>query len=355
MSADNMTDVSEEEKGAEKEEKELEQKWKNLHAGNLDHDLLPDDEEDQFPPGSMKGKVAHILTHWKFELFIVVLIIGDLVFTLIEVGIDYKMVCVGGELVPVGRQSIKGLSMQQYPMTPTFKSMPSTLHDLGHNTSLSSPAFSADTVSLQNEAVRGAVMLQVSNAVEGLARVAHFTNKQSEEVPAAQPEGSENAETEEEGHGEHEDSHTLVCEGPHGENRHHLSHTCHLGSVAILTVFLMELMAKAWVNFSKFVSSFFQLLDLAVVSISFIVDFVWPFVIGHLVKSASDHLLGESQSDAIKFLLLTVRLLRIVRVIHGGYGVLSKGLAYTKELKEKVKEKEEEIIKLKGELAAAKK
>jgi len=355
MPAGDMTDVREGEKEAEKEEKELEQKWHNINGGNLDHDLLPEgEEEDQYPPGSMRHKVVHILTNWKFELFIVVLIIGDLVFTLIEVGIDYKKVCIGGELVPVGRQSIKGLSMQQYSMKPAFESPPSTEHDLGHNTSLSSPALFADMGTLQKEAVRGAVMLQVSNAVEGLAKVAHFTNKQREEVPAAQPEGSENAETGEEGHGEHEES-TLVCEGPHGENRHHLSHTCHMGSVAILTVFLLELMAKAWVNFSQFVSSFFQLLDLAVVSISFFVDFVWPFIIGHIVTQASDHLLGESQSDAIKFLLLTVRLLRIVRVIHGAYGVLSKGLSYTKELKEKVKEKEEEIIKLKGELAAAKK
>merc|ERR1719375_1748523 len=65
--------------------------------------------EDVLEQGSMKEAVGSFLSNWKFEVFIVILVLADLVFTVTECGLDYNWFCVSPEVVPIDRDKIKEL------------------------------------------------------------------------------------------------------------------------------------------------------------------------------------------------------------------------------------------------------
>jgi len=296
-------------------------------------------DEHPVPPGSMKEKVLLFLTHWRFEVFIVILIVGDLVVTLVEMGLEYRLICITGELVPIGRDQIKGLAAQHEALFTSYDSQPES-----SNTSL---AYFSLWPDLQKEAAKGAMMLQIgagslAKLMDGPAQPEDIAEGHGVEGESA-PHGAST----EGGHGHAHHKGTLICEGKHGEKRHRLHFYCHVLGLSILAVFIMELALKAWANLAQFLRSKLQVLDLIIVTTSFTLDFVWP-----IFESRHPELL-ETRSDLVKVIILFIRLIRVVKVMHASSEILHKGLHYVKELKEKIVKKNEEIEKLKEALKVA--
>jgi len=126
----------------------------------------------------------------------------------------------------------------------------------------------------------------------------------------------------------------LVCETPEGYHAEHITHTCHLLSIAILCIFMVELLLKIWVHGKEFFYSAFEVLDLVIVSLSLICD-VW---IARLVENGSEE--GGSgnlaAAETASALLIILRFWRIVRIVHGFYEIQHMDSErVTKQLEEK--------------------
>lgn len=110
-------------------------------------------------------------------------------------------------------------------------------------------------------------------------------------------------------------------------------HTCHNFSIAILCVFLVELLLKYWVAPKEFCASKLELLDLFVVSISLIID----VYVSYLISTDGG---GVVQLETVLVLIMILRIWRVVRIIHGFSEV------YAIEMEREEKE-HEEVIRLK--------
>merc|ERR1712232_1376567 len=73
---------------------------------------------------------------------------------------------------------------------------------------------------------------------------------------------------------EEEELGALVCETRNDPTAHKIVHTVHYMSIAILCFFMLEVLAKIYVDPQEFFSSNFEILDLVVVSISLMMDTV---------------------------------------------------------------------------------
>jgi hypothetical protein len=101
----------------------------------------------------------------------------------------------------------------------------------------------------------------------------------------------------------------LICETRFGPNAHEISHICHVVSVFILVLMLLECLLKLWIDPDHFLHNPFEVLDLVVVVLSLFADVViLPMVQNSDAKSAAETAMG---------LLLLCRLWRIVRIVHG--------------------------------------
>jgi len=318
----------------------LEHIWEQVNDGIMSDSLLKQhdtDDDHPVPAGSVKERLAFFMSHWKFEVLIVTLIVVDLLVTLIEMGLEYRFLCMSPELVPLGREQIKGLSVQHAAFTSL---------DLQDSSNASAPYFSL-WPTLQKEAVKGAMMLQVGTS--SIAKLVSGTTQPEDiaeghgVVGESEPDG--NIPTQ--GHGHVQHVKTLICEGPHGKRSHKLHYYCHALGLAILSLFILELVSKAWINFSAFCRSKLQCLDLTIVSISFTLDFIWP-----IFESRHRELL-ETRTDLVRVIILFIRLVRVVKVMHATSEVMHKGLHYVKELKKEIHERDDEIEKLKEALKAA--
>jgi hypothetical protein len=255
-------------------------------------------------------------------------------------GLEYRFICVTPELVALGRHQIKGLPFED---EATFTSR----HVLQESSNASLPLSSL--LPAQSEAVTGAMMLQIgagsiAKLVGGFSQPEEVSDAPGHAVEAqSEPEG---AEGHGHGHGRHREK-TLLCEGPHGKRAHKLHFRCHVIGLSILAVFILELVIKAWINPAQFFRSKLQVLDLVIVVLSFTLDFVWP-----IFESRHPEYL-EARSDLVRVFILFVRLIRVVKVMHATSEVLHKGLHYVKEMKAVIREKDEEIEKLKEALKAA--
>lgn len=328
----------------------LEEKWVDLSDGMKDHKVHHSlvkaaEAEDTVEPSTIKERVGAFLSNWKFEVFIVTLVLLDLIFTVIECGLDYHVFCVTPELIHVGRDEIRSLDRTGAEAVAYFG------EDMSHNNSNQNMrVINSSFLDLwdprQNEivrqTVRGAAMLQVSKSTL-YAFDLHRSNQPEGGGNGASDEGEAGASDEGEA-GAHES--TLTCEGPHGERTLRLEHACHVASVTILLIFLVELAAKAWVNLEHFVGSKLHLVDLVVVAISFLVDVTWP-----IIRSRNAEL-GELQADVMKVPLLLIRLWRVVRICHGSSEMVNHGLEYVQELKGQIQFKDDEIEKLKAALSS---
>lgn len=321
-----------------KEAEECFEEMEKLNAGYMS-------EYPKENPQTIKDRLHNMMLHWRFEVFIVVLIVTDLLVTLIEMGLEYRFICVTPELLPIPRENIKGMLVQQHGAA--FSS-----YDLDDSSNVSL-SYSSIWPTFQNEAIKGAMMLQI-----GTSSIAKIVGKvrQPEHIGEGHSDSHEGA-PEQHGHEGHEHRYghkTLVCEGPHGRRSHKLHTYCHVLGLLILSTFILELTLKAWIDISRFIRSKLQLLDLCIVTISFLLDFLWPI----FERRHPD--LMETNSDTIKVIILFTRLIRVVKVMHATSEVLHKGVHYVKEQAHKIQEKEdhiqeqdEEIKRLKEELKIA--
>jgi len=135
----------------------------------------------------------------------------------------------------------------------------------------------------------------------------------------------------------------LVCETPEGHHAHHVLHACHVISITILCIFMIELLLKIWVHGEEFFQSSFEVMDLVVVSLSLFCD----LYIAHLLESQRD---SQFPAEALEILLITMRLWRVVRIVHGVYEIK---FMEDRRVELKLEEKDAKIHKL-GEALKAK-
>jgi hypothetical protein len=159
------------------------------------------------------------------------------------------------------------------------------------------------------------------------------------EIRASEGDGVEKGKESEGEEGEEAEA-ALVCEDRHGHHSHHMAHTCHFWSVAILSFFMLELLVKIWISPSAFFHNFFHVLDLIVVSVSLFIDTIMVQVVMFFWGESSEGL------DIVAILLLTSRLWRIARIIHGIFEVVLAQKEEMDELEHEIMEGREAIEKL---------
>lgn len=117
------------------------------------------------------------------------------------------------------------------------------------------------------------------------------------------------------GHHGHHPEQALVCETKYGHSAHTIHHTCHMFSIAILVIFLIELLLKMWIAPKAFFADWLHILDLFVVVTSLVID----IYVSYLIEASKSGAAGKEAHDAatIATLLVILRLWRVVRIAHG--------------------------------------
>lgn len=313
--------------------------------------------------GSLKRRVGEVLESRKVEVLIIALVFTDLILLLIEGGIDMGLLCINGvesdvppgELVKMGGSSLVqlsdaaagwrpwashaglshgvaaglmslafrddagmgplGFAFLQTNATqsdvPTYHhSKARAFHAVAEDTILAHPVHADGTKHRATSS--GRAMKEVRHE-----KIAHHETLREESHGAHEEAHGEAHGEEHAAHGEHGEGHghghhhagSLVCEDEHGPATHETLHFCHTASITILTIFLIEILAKFWVNPKEFVRSPVELLDLTVVTLSLIVDAViLPMV--HDPKQ-------KAELHAVEVLLMLCRGWRVVRIFHG--------------------------------------
>jgi len=133
----------------------------------------------------------------------------------------------------------------------------------------------------------------------------------------------------------------LVCETPEGHHAEHITHTCHLLSIAILCIFMAELLLKIWVHGKEFFHSAFEVLDLIIVSLSLVCD-LW---ISRLVEAGgeADGSGNLAAAETASVLLIILRFWRVVRIAHGFYEIQHMD---SERVMKQLEEKDAEIERL---------
>mmetsp|Transcript_16247 Transcript_16247/g.25768 ORF Transcript_16247/g.25768 Transcript_16247/m.25768 type:complete len:258 (+) Transcript_16247:3-776(+) len=243
-------------------------------------------------------------------------------------GLDYNLICITPEMVPLEREEIVRVAAEREAAFASYKLQPDGLNGL--NTSLAGL-----WPTLKKEAAKGAMMLQIGTG--GVVKLMSATMP-AEDVPKRH--GMEEESEPDEGHGHAHHPKTLICEGPHGKRQHKIHQFCHVVGLSVLATFIVELMLKAWINLAQFIRSKLQVLDLIIVSVSFTLDFIWP-----ILESRHPEVL-ETRSDMVRFMMLFMRLMRVVKISHATSEVLHKGFHYANELKEERDKAIEELRKV---------
>lgn len=139
-------------------------------------------------------------------------------------------------------------------------------------------------------------------------------------------------------HGHHVDA-ALVCETRHGPQSHGIEHFCHMASIYILSIFLVEILGKLWVNTHEFIRSPVEMLDLVVVSLSLFVDvIVLPFITDPETR-------GEA--ELVVALLIVCRGWRIVRIFHGAFEVVHHQIEHEEKLNHRIHELQDALRAIK--------
>lgn len=243
---------------------------------------------------SGKHRVGEIVENRWFEILIMCLVVCDVVLVMVEAGVDHHVLCIGGKVVPAPASEHHGAA--------SFLGVGSTFRRR-----LGQPQAALTILpNLEHSVI--------------LPNVGHHPHD---------PHGhhAESHGHHEESHGHHEESHghhehpneVLMCDTRHGHQAHHLTHTCHMLSIAILVFFLLEILLKLWVNPEHFMASFVHKLDLFVVSVSLIIDVV---IIPYVESQVEEGKVGEDKKQDIEIvtgLLILSRSWRFVRIFHGFY------------------------------------
>lgn len=136
----------------------------------------------------------------------------------------------------------------------------------------------------------------------------------------------------------HPDGHVieevLVCETKVYVTAHSIAHTCHILSICILAIFMVELCTKIWLDPQEFFSSRLEVGDFVIVSVSLVVDILLLLVAGD----------GYAW---IPLLLVFCRLWRIVRATHAVAEIVHIELGKREELDRRLADIERQIAAIK--------
>jgi len=274
-------------------------------------------------PNSLKHWIGEFLESRRVEVLIIVLVLCDVLLLGVEHGIDSHMLCIDATVVP-------GLP-------------PSDLRSIGdqHVSSELQLTYHVDSWSRKNHygfgflapGDRGSTFSNAVSVKEFMLDHEHDDVAHTDHKDAAE-RGSEHSS----GHAHHEGA--LVCETKHGPRSHAIVHWCHQASILILSVFLVEILGKLWVNFSDFIRSPMEMLDLIVVSVSLFVD----VVIIPMVHEPN----ARGRVELVVALLIVCRTWRIVRIFHGAFEVVHHQHQHEEKLNARIQRLEEALADAQG-------
>lgn len=272
-------------------------------------------------PDDWRHKLGNIIEHRYVELIILLLIFCDILLVSVEIGIDHHYLCVHGERVDMPPGKIWKMDDETLPSDHAHASF----------------------------ALRGLKVRHL--AWDDLPDHSH-----SELAGLREPHHSEESH-QADGHeahngASHHPQRSLVCEDRNGHHTHHVAHTCHLWSIVILFVFLVELLIKLAINPSGFMHNRYHVLDLTVVVLSIIIDTLVMYIIAHLKDPNVDKTTVREEVELATLLLIVCRIWRVARIFHGVFEVVQKDQHEKEELQEEVDKAKAENEKLQEQLAA---
>jgi len=336
--------------------------------------------------GSAKRKVGKFLESTWVEIMIVVLVLCDIVLLGIEHGIDHHLLCIEGEVAPLAPHPLVKLanahadehgSLLQTLAAPPYGVGPyadflragDVAPPLGSRRTgqgrgsmeldtppdaLLAESGSLSPLSLLEEGEKGAQSLMglLVKIHPEHDHPKHRHNEHGDEEHGHEEHRHVEHSDEEHGHAGHDDgahghhhvNKALVCETRDGPNAHHLYHTCHTLSIIVLVIFLVEILAKIWVNAPEFFHNPFEVLDLVVVVLSLIVDVI---ILPWMQQNASNH---QGEAEDFIFVLMICRLWRVVRIFHGLFEVVHHQVEEVHELTARITELEGEIADRNGKI-----
>lgn len=302
---------------------------------------------------TIKYHVGEFLESRWLSIIILLLVFCDLVLVAIEFGIDQHHLCIGGTHVSGPPERLVEYAEATFGKAHTThnkyndmvrKQHREVLGDAKTEAPAAEPPVRRMRVSKDGERLRMPTYT-VSQLQRRTSSVHHLAAGSLADHP---PEHGE------EGHHQHGAHHagSVICEDRHGHNAHHISHTCHLWSVAILCAFAVEIVLKIWVNPREFFHNPFQILDAVIVFLSILVDTVVFNIISKYKGAKGGLTLREV--ELVSMLLIFLRFWRIVRIVHGAFETVHHEVhrheKNAHEFEAQKAELEEEIQNLKKQL-----
>eukprot|EP00747_Dinoflagellata_sp_TGD_P027197 gnl/TRDRNA2_/TRDRNA2_132456_c1_seq4.p1 gnl/TRDRNA2_/TRDRNA2_132456_c1~~gnl/TRDRNA2_/TRDRNA2_132456_c1_seq4.p1 ORF type:complete len:339 (-),score=62.92 gnl/TRDRNA2_/TRDRNA2_132456_c1_seq4:97-1113(-) len=309
--------------------------------------------------GTFRHRVAHYIESPAVEILVLLLVIADVVLVSIEAGIDHHVFCVNGYRIP---------GVTQREVLEPWDDHAEEAHFL----QVGPPSW--------NDPFAGPLLRGGSRAhyigpgqsfLEQYSPHNHDdrTVKLIADVPAEHHHGHEKPHDDGHGHEHHEDhayhhdnehAHghplgppgALVCEDRYGIEAHNITHQCHIWSIVILSIFVIELSIKLAVNPKEFCGNPFHVLDFVIVVLSLIVD---TFVMWYIAENAETLRNKKDEVEMIIVLLIICRIWRVVRIVHGIFEVAHEQHEHQAELKHEMAELEEKNKELEKELEGLKK
>lgn len=216
------------------------------------------------PQGSCRHTLAKVINSRRFDVFVLSLVLIDVALVAVEVGIDHRILCISGREVA----------------TPDLWAGVDQAH------------FLQGTLDAAWFPPRGTGKVRAGTHDPHSLELALWRD--------VSPAPEEKQET------------VLVCLGRHAHTTEVLLEIARTVGGAILSFFMVELLAKVWLGPREFFSNFFHVVDLVVVSVS------WCLFVA-LENAISNELVEESGQ-----LLVVFRVWRLIRIVHGFSEILEE-------------------------------
>lgn len=261
-----------------------------------------------------KAAVFKILECWQVEVLILLMVLADLAVTGVEVGLDNGIFCIRGNMFGEPEPAVSHLQMRE-------------LHGQSSRPTQFGRSLLQGKCLLETNAVHewphgrsqyGRLLLQgVHMGITRHQDVVQVANADSASKPQS--------------HGK------IICEGRHSHRVVHLEHYFHLIGVTILCLFQLEIALKIWLEGKEFWTHAGHVVDCVVVTSSLMLELCLPWTLGlfQLTATAST---GQVYADAYAALLLTLRLLRILRIFHGLFTIANTQWHRMKNMKRQLRE-----------------
>eukprot|EP00747_Dinoflagellata_sp_TGD_P163267 gnl/TRDRNA2_/TRDRNA2_181759_c0_seq1.p1 gnl/TRDRNA2_/TRDRNA2_181759_c0~~gnl/TRDRNA2_/TRDRNA2_181759_c0_seq1.p1 ORF type:complete len:319 (-),score=56.94 gnl/TRDRNA2_/TRDRNA2_181759_c0_seq1:267-1223(-) len=280
--------------------------------------------------GMEKGTFRHTMAHYiespAVEILVLVLVICDVVLVSIEASIDHHVVCVNG-------YQIRGIPRSE--VLEPYHGVAEEAHLLQVGPpSWNDPAELAGQ--LRGRSSHAHHMRPALSLLEYSEQRAHEEDH-GHGHDHGHGDGGEAEEGTIEGHPLGPPG-ALVCEDRYGHEAHHIVHHCHIWSIAILCIFVVELSIKLAANPPEFCGNPFHVLDFVIVVLSLVVD---TFVMWYIHEHAEQMRDKTADVETIMVLLICCRIWRVVRIVHGIFEITHSHHEHTEELKRHVEELEE--------------